>query len=130
MFKGLGVNNQVVVTTQVCANTSSIETGPPTKAPRWVNSVSEAEKKDYDKTFARMIFDTALPFNFASAPSVINCFKKIRPAYTLPTRKQLSTSLLDDEYDTLTTEIQEKLNCAKFVSIVSDGWSNIRMIIL
>jgi len=54
-------------------------------------------------------------------PLWINVFKFLRPSLQLPSRKTLSNSLLENEYNTVETKIAQ----SKYLSLQCDGWSNI-----
>ena len=51
---------------------------------------------------------------------------KIEPSYNPPTRKKVAGPLLLDEYEELKTSVKEKIEKARYVNLVSDGWSNMR----
>lgn len=53
-------------------------------------------------------------------------FMRIRPSYELPSRKQLSTVLLDSQYDETKRAVDEELNSSSVLHMQCDGWSNIR----
>lgn len=59
-------------------------------------------------------------------PAWIAFFNKLRPSYRLPSRKVISTTLLDAEYEKMKLKIDEKLNESKNYNLQCDGWSNIR----
>ncbi|RXN06113.1 hypothetical protein ROHU_033008 [Labeo rohita] len=50
----------------------------------------------------------------------------LRPAYTPPTRHALSTHLLDREFNRVQAKVKQTIDKADCISIISDGWSNVR----
>ncbi|KAI5613877.1 zinc finger BED domain-containing protein 1-like [Silurus asotus] len=48
------------------------------------------------------------------------------PAYTPPTRHALSTHLLDREFHRVQAKVKQTIDQADCISIISDGWSNVR----
>ena len=50
----------------------------------------------------------------------------IRPAYSPPTRHALSTHLMEAEYVRIQGKVNEIIENADCVAVISYGWSNIR----
>lgn len=72
-----------------------------------------------------MVVKNYFPFNVVESPSFRNFINKINPGYPRPTRKTLSTALLEKHYTIHAENIIEKLKTAKFVAITTDCWSSI-----
>jgi hypothetical protein len=51
-----------------------------------------------------------------------NFWKKARPAFKLPSRKKLSTKLLDIVYNETKNKIESLLNECNNLCLISDGW--------
>lgn len=77
---------------------------------------------------SRMIFGCNLPFSIVSHPLFIDFIGSVSPAYShhLPSRHLLAEGLLDREYERAIAIRNELISSAFCVSIVSDGWTNIR----
>ena len=67
------------------------------------------------------------PFRIVEESGFVELLAKLDPRYTLPSRKTLSTTLLDKKYD----EIQEKIKKEFFqlekgatIGITTDGWQS------
>ena len=48
-------------------------------------------------------------------------FQKLRPCFKLPSRKALST-LLDKVYYDTKNEVNDLINSANYICLISDGW--------
>lgn len=75
---------------------------------------------------ARAIYATNTPLSITENRHWINVLHKIRPSLKLPSRHQLSNTLLNNEYDRVKKSVNEKIHNAKTIGIQIDGWSNIR----
>ncbi|KAJ8969569.1 hypothetical protein NQ314_001690, partial [Rhamnusium bicolor] len=53
-------------------------------------------------------------------------FKSLRPTFHLPSRYDLSNTLLNEEYNRIKLEVELKIKEANHLSIQCDDWSNIR----
>ncbi|CAB4393752.1 unnamed protein product [Rhizophagus irregularis] len=51
-------------------------------------------------------------------------FQKFRPCFKLPSRKALSTTLLDTVYEDTKDEINNLIKSTDYICLISDGWSN------
>jgi hypothetical protein len=56
-----------------------------------------------------MIYEAGLPLGFFDHFAVRAFFHRLRPAYKLPCRKRLSTTLLDESYRSVKAEVEEYL---------------------
>lgn len=50
-------------------------------------------------------------------------FKRLRPAFALPTRWQLSNTLLFAVYNEVAAHVQQVLAGAVYITLATDGWS-------
>lgn len=75
---------------------------------------------------AKEIFVTGAPLGLFEHKLWINFFEKLRPSFTLPSRKLISTTLLEKEYEFMGKEISTMLNEATNLHLQCDGWSNCR----
>lgn len=55
-----------------------------------IDRVTAEEKTDLDMLFIEMVIDAGLAFSFTENPAVQALFSKLRKAYKLPTRKDVS----------------------------------------
>jgi BED zinc finger len=90
----------------------------------YADKCSSEEQKEINQYLARAIFGGGLPLSLVEDEYFIAFCKKLRPAYELPTRKKLSTDLLDNTYKDVTKNITQHVEKSKSVCITSDGWTN------
>lgn len=90
------------------------------------DSMSKNESEKIDSAFAKAVYSSNVPLSLTDNTYWQMFFKQIRPSYKVPSRHDLSNRLLDREYEEVTNFVDEQIKNADFVSIVTDGWSNIR----
>lgn len=90
------------------------------------DSMSKVESEKLNSAFAKAVYSSNLPLSFTDNNYWQLFFKQIRPSYKVPSRYDLSNSLLDKEYEEVTRFVDEKIKNADFVTVITDGWSNIR----
>ena len=57
--------------------------------------------------------------------------KNLRPAYQLPSGYEVSNTLLDKEFNRISSNVQKKsIAKADSVGLMCDGWSNIRLVLV
>lgn len=79
-----------------------------------------------NQSLARAIFVSGCPLSLVEHPLWKELFKKLRPAYTLPTRKTLSTTLLEMEYLQQKNQVDNAIKESNYLNLQCDGWSNVR----
>lgn len=89
-----------------------------------VDTITSAEQKALELTFARSIFRCGLFLSLSEMEPIKELWKQARPAFKLPSRKKLSTKLLDIVYEETKTEIESLLNNCENLCLISDGWYN------
>lgn len=67
-----------------------------------------------------MIYGCGLPLNFVESTLVKDLFAELRPSYVLPSRSQVSGSLLDKTCE----ELQTEQSLGGMASLLVDGWKN------
>ena len=100
------------------SSTSSIQ--------RYLHHVTPTEKSKIDLMCAQMIFELNLPFKVVESDVFRDYSATLNSAYRPPSAKTLSTTLLDRVYNERNKELEAFLAGAENLTIVSDGWSNIR----
>lgn len=81
-----------------------------------------------DKLLSRAIFTSATPFSIVENQNWLKFFKTLRPTYNPPSRKTVSTTLLEKEYLRTYNKVYENILEAKVYAVQLDGWSNIRCV--
>lgn len=66
------------------------------------------------------------PLNIVQHPLWIEFFKRLRPSFVPPTRRVLSSSLLENEYSKVNSDLCQAIANAPNLNLQCDGWSNIR----
>jgi hypothetical protein len=79
-------------------------------------------KTKLDLQVARLIFGANLPLSTVDHPEFRKLIKMMKPTYIPPTRKTLSTTILDTVYDEVMSESSKCLD-GKLVTVMQDGWT-------
>ena len=82
-------------------------------------------KKETDIKIAHAFYASGIPLATIENPFFIQALHKINPEYHPPSRKVLSTSLLEKEYKQISSNIKKQINDANYICLTSDGWTNI-----
>ncbi|XP_072564792.1 uncharacterized protein [Paramormyrops kingsleyae] len=88
--------------------------------------MDDTSQKNTDECFARAIYATGSPLMLTSNVYWKRFLNVLRPAYIPPTRHALSTHLLDEEFSRVQAKVKQTIDQADCISVISDGWSNIR----
>lgn len=86
-----------------------------------------AEAEKFIKKYAIYMFTSGIPFNQIENPDLLDALCVLRPDVKLPTRKSLSTTILNEVYDSVKQQVNCKLkqeNC--WFTLVTDSWRNMR----
>jgi hypothetical protein len=67
-----------------------------------------------------------MPLSIFEHPLWIEAFHVLKPDYKPPSRKILSTTLLEEEYKEMKTVVSKKIDQAKVLHLAVDGWTNVR----
>jgi len=81
-----------------------------------------------DELLSRAMFTSATPFSIVENQNWLKFFKTLRPTYNPPSRKTISTTLLEKEYLRTYNKVYENILEAKVYAVQLDGWSNIRCV--
>ena len=84
------------------------------------------ENEALQTIFAECVYANSLSFNAMTGKMWTKFFKRIRPKFQLPSRDQLSNHLLDKSFDRISKLAIAHVDQSEFVSIVLDGWTNVR----
>ncbi|KAJ8969493.1 hypothetical protein NQ314_001718 [Rhamnusium bicolor] len=90
------------------------------------DGMKEDEHTELKVLFARAIYASCTPFSIVENNEWQTFFKKLRPSFVLPTTYLLANRLLNDEYDRVQVQVEEKLRQSENLSLQCDGWSNLR----
>lgn len=90
----------------------------------FVVKTSAEESQKFDIQIAKYFFASNTPFNHIEHREFKNLCELLHPGYNPPSRKKLSTTLLDDVFENTCNEFKTEL-IGKNVCMSLDGWSNI-----
>ncbi|XP_016325015.1 uncharacterized protein LOC107675252 [Sinocyclocheilus anshuiensis] len=91
-----------------------------------LDSMDERSQKNADECFARAVYATGSPLMLTANVYWKRFLNVLRPAYTPPSSHALSTHLLDREFNRVQAKVKQTVDKADCISIISDGWSNVR----
>jgi hypothetical protein len=89
-----------------------------------VPRLSKASQLKINSSIAMHYCMTGTSFARIEDPHLLKAFQLCRPDVKLPTRKELSSSLLNQCYDDFKKKIDSYLASSPYPCITSDGWSN------
>lgn len=90
----------------------------------FIDSIDSKEEKIFNVVVAKFVFGCNIPLSIIESTHFKNLICKLRPAYAshLPSRKVLSTTLLDEVYNSCLIETKNSLSSESV--LVIDGWKN------
>ncbi|PKY36823.1 hypothetical protein RhiirB3_460370 [Rhizophagus irregularis] len=88
----------------------------------FVDRISSAEQDECELLFVQAVYRCGLFLSLSELEPIKILFQKLHPCFKLPSRKALSTTLLDDVYDNTKNEMNELINSANNICLISDGW--------
>ncbi|XP_063217395.1 uncharacterized protein LOC134528077 [Bacillus rossius redtenbacheri] len=92
----------------------------------FLDHMTPTAKDKANELLAKAIYVSGAPLSMVEHPLWQEFFKLIRPAYSLPTRKSVSTTLLDAEFAKTQNRIKGIIADARNLALQCDGWSNLR----
>lgn len=90
----------------------------------FLTRTSSEKKRELDKQIAKAIFATNSSFRCVENPEVKKAIQMLRPGYSPPSRKVLSSTLLEEIYTEERKKCFDKL-LGSSVNMSIDGWSNV-----
>jgi Protein of unknown function (DUF 659)/hAT family C-terminal dimerisation region len=75
---------------------------------------------------ARAIYATAAPLSMVENPYWQTLFQKLRPVYKLPSKFQVSNTLLENECDRVKKYTNDLILTSDCLGLMCDGWTNLR----
>ncbi|XP_050305194.1 uncharacterized protein LOC126742556 [Anthonomus grandis grandis] len=93
----------------------------------FTDRISKKEQISANAAFARAIYAGALPLSiFPENPLWNIAFNILRPSYKPPNLHSLRKPLLEAEYARIMKLAEEKVQNSQCLTLISDGWTNIR----
>ena len=93
---------------------------------RFADCLTTDQHDEFDTVLSRAIYASGAPLSLTENVYWKNAMKKIRPAYSLPSRYKLTNTLLKAEYDRVRLAANEEIGAAPSLALMCDGWTNIR----
>ncbi|XP_049533618.1 E3 SUMO-protein ligase ZBED1 [Anopheles darlingi] len=91
-----------------------------------MNPLNVDRKKSLDNKLLNLICSNALPFRLVETEDFKEFINDLNPNYNLPTRKTLSTTLLNSNYAKLLKRVKHEVANAVAVCLTVDGWTNLQ----
>lgn len=112
--------------------TSSQCSEPPSKRSRQLTlygskktiGLTEIETNEINKSLIKMIVFDYQPLSIVENAGFLEYTKKLQPLYSVPSRKQLTTKLLPQEYDIIYSKLKSMLETVADLSITTDMWTS------
>lgn len=92
----------------------------------FIDHITDVEQAKLQQQMATAIYSSGAPLSIVENPYWVEFFHRLRPAFKTPTRHAVSKRLLCQAYDKMKTDLEEKISHSNTISIISDGWSNLR----
>lgn len=96
------------------------------KISSFTDSTTTKEQEELSRLFSEAVYTSNCALSMFESEKWSKFFKKLRPAFTLPSRKQLSTTLLEKVYNDVRQKVNEDIQKSDAITLISDGWTNIR----
>ncbi|CAG8513028.1 550_t:CDS:2, partial [Cetraspora pellucida] len=90
-----------------------------------ISVLSIRDKTSINRQLLRVIISSNTPLSFVEDPEVIKLFNMLKPRYQLPSRKWISTDILDNVYENVQHGVQQFISDSKFLTLSGDGWTNV-----
>ena len=91
-------------------------------------NLSDGDIKNINVKLANFFYRTGISFRLADSEAFKDFISSLNPSYaaSMPSAKMLSGSLLDQQYVKCSNRLEETLAAAQNLTLVTDGWTNIR----
>jgi hypothetical protein len=85
------------------------------------------ELQKFHRLMSLYFFESGIAFTKIENPRLLEALNVLRPNITLPSRRKLGGSMLDDEYSYLFNKLNEKVGNSTYEgTLVTDGWTNVK----
>jgi hypothetical protein len=103
-------------------NIVTVKRQPQKSINNFVDKITSAEQDEAELLFAQAVYRCGLFLSLSELEPIKILFQKLRPCFKLPSRKALSTTLLDTVYEDTKNEINNLIKSADYICLISDGW--------
>ncbi|GES77248.1 uncharacterized protein LOC113218381 [Rhizophagus clarus] len=88
----------------------------------FVDKISLAEQNEAELLLAQAFYQCGLFLSLPELEPIKILFQNLRPYVKLPSRKALSTILLDKVYEDTKNEVKDLINSANYICLISGGY--------
>lgn len=96
------------------------------KLNSFFDHISPDQQSELTEYFCNAVYSSNCALSMFESEHWKKFFDLCRPTFKVPSRKQMSTTHLDMFYEKIKAEVKSQIDSETMVSIMSDGWSNIR----
>lgn len=82
-------------------------------------------QKEIDVAISRAIYASGVPLSVLDSKYWQDAFRLMRPDYNIPSRYSISGPNLEAEYSTVKSNVETKLQNAKALGLITDGWTSV-----
>ncbi|CAG8489960.1 4565_t:CDS:2, partial [Scutellospora calospora] len=90
-----------------------------------IDFVSRREQESLELAFAKSVFRYGLFLSLSEMEPIKDLWHQAKPTFKLPSRKKLSTKLLDHVFDETKHDVETLINKSINMCLISDGWSDL-----
>lgn len=92
----------------------------------FMDKINKTDQEKGNELIARAIYASGTPLSIVENPFWLEFFHFLRPVWKIPTRYEVSTPLLQTEYERVYSKVNTTIASAESVAMMSDGWSNLK----
>lgn len=96
------------------------------KVASFFDHMNPDQQSELTEHFCNAVYSSNCALSMFESEHWKKFFNLCRPTFKVPSRKQMSTTHLNESYEKIRNEVKSQIDDEAMVSIMSDGWSNIR----
>lgn len=104
---------------------TSLSTSVSTPLSACADYISKEEQKSLELAFAKSVFRCGLFLSLSEMEPIKELWQQAKPEFKLPSRRKLSTKLLDYVFNETKCDVESLINKSTNMCLISDGWSNL-----
>lgn len=95
------------------------------KITSFFDRITVEEQSELEINMAKAVYHSGMALSAFETPYWKTFFQSIRPKFVVPSPYKLSNSLLNSEYKRVMNDVNNKINKATCLALLTDGWTNI-----
>lgn len=95
------------------------------KITSFFDRITVEEQSELEINMAKAVYHSGMALSAFETPYWKTFFQSIRPKFVVPSPYKLSNSLLNSEYKRVMDDVNNKINKATCLALLTDGWTNI-----